>query len=159
MERKINQINFFKENKEVWEKPNTIDDDLQELNISEVQIRQAFGESLAKIPSEYTEKHQLWGGSFTESISKVLEDLNSSIEIDKRLYKEDIDGSIAYAEALSKIGIISTDENKLIQNSLEFIQNEWKQGDFKISEGDEDIHTANERRLKVSRNIYIYVKQ
>merc|ERR1712238_592157 len=59
----------------------------------------------------------------------------------------DIRGSIAYAKAIGKVGIITDDEIKLLIEGLEKVGNEWKEGKFVVKAGDEDIHTANERRL------------
>ncbi|GJN72173.1 argininosuccinate lyase [Purpureocillium lilacinum] len=72
---------------------------------------------------------------------------NASIQYDKALYKEDILGSIAFARANSKAGIISEDEFQAIERGLLQVMEEWKQGTFAIMPNDEDIHTANERRL------------
>ncbi|KAH0423754.1 argininosuccinate lyase [Colletotrichum camelliae] len=72
---------------------------------------------------------------------------NASIQYDKALYKKDILGSIAFARANSKAGIISDDEFQAIERGLLQVMEEWKQGTFAIMPNDEDIHTANERRL------------
>ncbi|KAK7987909.1 pentatricopeptide repeat domain-containing protein [Apiospora arundinis] len=72
---------------------------------------------------------------------------NASIGYDKALYKEDILGSIAFARANSKAGIISEAEFQEIERGLLQVMEEWKQGTFAIMPNDEDIHTANERRL------------
>ena len=71
-----------------------------------------------------------------------------SIYFDKALYKQDILGSIAFARANAKSGIISQDEFQKLEEGLLAVQKEWEAGTFKIIPGvDEDIHTANERRL------------
>jgi argininosuccinate lyase len=73
---------------------------------------------------------------------------NESIYFDKALYKQDILGSIAFARANAKSGIISQDEFSKIEAGLREVEKEWSAGTFKIVPGaDEDIHTANERRL------------
>ncbi|KAL7910229.1 L-Aspartase-like protein [Trichoderma velutinum] len=72
---------------------------------------------------------------------------NASIGYDKALYREDILGSIAFARANSKAGIITEDEFQVIERRLLQVMEEWKQGTFAIMPNDEDIHTANERRL------------
>ncbi|XP_051161453.1 argininosuccinate lyase isoform X2 [Leptopilina boulardi] len=92
-----------------------------------------------------TEK--LWGGRFTENISSTLKKLNSSIEIDKRMYFEDIKGSIAYSESLYDAKILTLEEYKSITEGLKKVQFEWDNNEFEIKVDDEDIHTANERRL------------
>ena len=63
------------------------------------------------------------------------------------MWDQDIRGSIAYAKAISKLGIISSDECELMITGLEKVREEWKANKFIIKQGDEDIHTANERRL------------
>ncbi|TRX89354.1 hypothetical protein FHL15_009791 [Xylaria flabelliformis] len=89
----------------------------------------------------------LWGGRFTGAIDPLMHKYNASIRYDKALYKEDILGSIAFARANSKAGIINDDEFKAIERGLLQVMEEWKQGTFVIMPNDEDIHTANERRL------------
>ncbi|KAH0593067.1 hypothetical protein MHUMG1_09068 [Metarhizium humberi] len=89
----------------------------------------------------------LWGGRFTGAIDPLMYKYNASIRYDKALYKEDILGSIAFARANSKAGIISKDEFQAIERGLLQVMEEWKQGTFTIMPNDEDIHTANERRL------------
>ncbi|KEZ42472.1 hypothetical protein SAPIO_CDS5679 [Scedosporium apiospermum] len=89
----------------------------------------------------------LWGGRFTGAIDPLMLKYNASIQYDKALYKEDILGSIAFARANSKAGIISEDEFQAIERGLLQVMEEWKQGTFAIMPNDEDIHTANERRL------------
>ncbi|KAI5459408.1 argininosuccinate lyase [Mariannaea sp. PMI_226] len=89
----------------------------------------------------------LWGGRFTGGIDPLMHKYNASIRYDKALYKEDILGSIAFARANLKAGIISEDEFRAIEHGLLQVMEEWKQGSFVITPNDEDIHTANERRL------------
>ncbi|KAB5530286.1 argininosuccinate lyase [Coniochaeta sp. 2T2.1] len=89
----------------------------------------------------------LWGGRFTGAIDPLMHKYNASIRYDQALYKEDILGSIAFARANSKAGIISEDEFQAIERGLLQVMEEWKQGTFAIMPNDEDIHTANERRL------------
>jgi len=64
---------------------------------------------------------------------------NASIQYDKALYKEDILGSIAFARANSKAGIISEDEFQAIERGLLQVMEEWKQGTFAIMPNDEDV--------------------
>jgi argininosuccinate lyase len=64
-----------------------------------------------------------------------------------RMWDQDIRGSIAYAKANAKVGIISQDEADILVKGLEQVREEWAAGKFEIKVGDEDIHTANERRL------------
>lgn len=63
------------------------------------------------------------------------------------MWAQDIRGSIAYAKAIGKVGIISDEEVKTLVEGLEKVYQEWAEGKFELKPGDEDIHTANERRL------------
>ena len=90
---------------------------------------------------------KLWGGRFTGKTDPLMEKFNASIHFDKRLWQVDIIGSQAYARALSRAGIISDDDAQQIVSGLERVVAEWAAGNFAIQTGDEDIHTANERRL------------
>ena len=73
---------------------------------------------------------------------------NESIYFDQAFYLQDIKGSIAYARANVKTGILSPEEFLAIEKGLKQILEEWKTNKFVIKSGiDEDIHTANERRL------------
>lgn len=87
------------------------------------------------------------GGRFKGGTDPIMEKFNESISFDKRMWKQDLDGSIAYSKAIFKVGIITEEEAKLLQEGLEKVMEEWASGTFEIKAGDEDIHTANERRL------------
>ncbi|PJF40145.1 MAG: argininosuccinate lyase [Phototrophicales bacterium] len=89
----------------------------------------------------------LWGGRFTEPADDILRKLNDSISFDKRMYKEDIAGSIAYTKALADANVITRDEAQIIIEGLLAVKEEFDAGTFEIKPGDEDIHTAVERRL------------
>lgn len=93
--------------------------------------------------------HKLWGGRFTSSTDPSLEELNASLHIDKRLYAEDIEGSQAYARCLNKTNLLTDEETKSICEGLDKVKQEWDSGNIEVKPGDEDIHTLNERRLKV----------
>mmetsp|Transcript_52740 Transcript_52740/g.58949 ORF Transcript_52740/g.58949 Transcript_52740/m.58949 type:complete len:471 (-) Transcript_52740:2295-3707(-) len=87
------------------------------------------------------------GGRFKGGTDPIMERFNESLSVDNRMWDQDIRGSIAYAKAIGKVGIITDDEIKLLIEGLEKVGNEWKEGKFVVKAGDEDIHTANERRL------------
>ncbi|KZV71862.1 argininosuccinate lyase [Peniophora sp. CONT] len=72
---------------------------------------------------------------------------NQSLSYDRRMHKADIRGSISYAKALEKVGILTEDERQKLVAGLEQVGQEWIEDKFDIKEDDEDIHTANERRL------------
>ena len=67
---------------------------------------------------------KLWGGRFEKGTDELVNDFNSSIRFDKRMYKQDIAGSIAHAKMLGKCGVISADESKLITDTLKEILGE-----------------------------------
>jgi argininosuccinate lyase len=88
-----------------------------------------------------------WGGRFPQETDKLTEEFTASISFDKRLYKYDIQGSLAYAEALAKAELISPDEKKQILQGLKEIEAEIAQGTLPFSVGTEDIHMHIEQRL------------
>ena len=88
-----------------------------------------------------------WGGRFTRDTSKIVEEFTASIHFDKRLYKQDIQGSIVHARMLGKCGIITEAESKQIVQGLEEIRAEIQRGEFAFLTELEDIHMAIERRL------------
>ncbi|NXK73547.1 ARLY lyase, partial [Amazona guildingii] len=91
---------------------------------------------------------KMMAGRFVGSRDPVMEMLSASITYDQRLAEVDIQGSIAYAKALEKTGILPKSEMEKILSGLEKISEEWSKGAFVVKHTDEDIHTANERRLK-----------
>uniref|UniRef100_A0A4W3JWV9 Argininosuccinate lyase n=1 Tax=Callorhinchus milii TaxID=7868 RepID=A0A4W3JWV9_CALMI len=90
----------------------------------------------------------LWGGRFVGAIDPIMEKFNASIDYDKRMWAADIQGSQAYVKTLEKAGLVTAPEMVQILKGLDQIYEEWARGTFQIKAGDEDIHTANERRLK-----------
>ncbi|KAI0797719.1 argininosuccinate lyase [Abortiporus biennis] len=97
--------------------------------------------------TEQPTKQKLWGGRFTGKTDPLMHEFNQSLRYDKRMYAADIQGSIAYSKALTLTGILTKDEESKIVAGLTTVLGEWKNGTFEIKEDDEDIHTANERRL------------
>ena len=91
---------------------------------------------------------KLWGGRFTGATDPVMEAFNASIGIDRRMWRQDIDGSIAYVKGSCRIGLVTEAERDEILGGLEAVAKEWATDSFVLKENDEDIHTANERRLK-----------
>jgi argininosuccinate lyase len=89
----------------------------------------------------------LWGGRFTTETDELMSRFNDSIGFDLRLYAADIQGSIAYAGALAGVGLISPDEHAQMVTGLEQVLAEFDASSFQLKPGDEDIHTAVERRL------------
>lgn len=89
----------------------------------------------------------LWSGRFSGKLDEQAWALNTSLPFDKRLAAQDVRGSAAWAEALFRAGVLSAGENSAIRNGLEVIAEEFEQGSFEFQAGDEDIHSAVERRL------------
>ncbi|OCF55581.1 argininosuccinate lyase [Kwoniella mangroviensis CBS 10435] len=76
-----------------------------------------------------------------------MHEFNQSLKYDKRMYAADVKGSIAFSKALLKAGIVNENEQKEIERGLKIVEGEWAEDKFAIQPDDEDIHTANERRL------------
>ncbi len=83
---------------------------------------------------------KLWGGRFEKTTDALTDCFHSSIAFDKRLYKEDIEGSIAHAQMLSRQGIISAEDGELICKTLVEILDDINNGRISFSETAEDIH-------------------
>ncbi|CAN6608404.1 hypothetical protein TRVA0_003S04434 [Trichomonascus vanleenenianus] len=90
---------------------------------------------------------KLWGGRFTGATDPLMDLYNASLPYDKVMYEEDLFGTKAYTAALHKLSILTAHELKEIHRGLELIKEEWAANKFVAQPGDEDIHTANERRL------------
>ena len=89
----------------------------------------------------------LWEGRLSGETTDALKALNDSLEIDKRLYKEDILGSMAHVEMLASVGLIEKSDRALILDALRVTEEEITSGSFVFQAADEDIHTAVERRV------------
>jgi argininosuccinate lyase len=87
------------------------------------------------------------GGRFKGGTDPIMEKFNESISVCKRMWDQDIRGSVAFAKANCKVGIITQEECDQLVDGLAKVRAEWADGTFEIKAGDEDIHTANERRL------------
>ena len=90
---------------------------------------------------------KMWSGRFSESSASLLDDFNASIMFDRRLYREDIEGSLAHAAMLQAQGILTADELKTIQDGMAQVLSEIESGEFEWKISDEDLHMAIEKRL------------
>jgi argininosuccinate lyase len=91
---------------------------------------------------------KLWGGRFTGATDPLMERFNNSLPFDRRLWAADIEGSRAYAAGLQRAGLVTPEECAALDAGLAAVHAEWASGAFRVVEAsDEDIHTANERRL------------
>lgn len=95
-----------------------------------------------------SEGSKLWGGRFSGKTDPIMERFNASIVYDKRMWLADILGSQAYIKSLERVKLVTPAEKEQIEDGLEKIKAEWQTGTFELHPTDEDIHTANERRLK-----------
>ena len=102
---------------------------------------------MKKDSSEEQNNSKIWGGRFSSSSNKLMEEFNSSIQFDKKLYKQDIEASIVHAEMLCKQKIISETDFKLIKKGLKKIKTEIANDNFTFSMKLEDIHMNIENRL------------
>jgi argininosuccinate lyase len=89
----------------------------------------------------------LWEGRFEGEPNPQMWDLNASISFDKRLAAQDVRGSLAWAEALQAVNILTSDEATQISEGLQVVLAEFNTDKFDFKPGDEDIHSAVERRL------------
>ena len=89
----------------------------------------------------------VWGARFSNATSKIFEQIGASIDVDKRLFEEDILGSIIHVQMLGKQKIIDKKKTKKIINGLKKIENEIKKNKFNFSKKYEDIHLNIEKRL------------
>jgi argininosuccinate lyase len=127
---------------------------------------------------ESNNKSKLWGGRFNEATDTFVQRFTASVEFDKRLYKADIEGSIAHATMLEKAGILSSEEKTQIINGLKDIQSDIESGDFnwsieledvhmnieaaltaKIGDTGKKLHTGRSRNDQVATDIRLYVRE
>ncbi|MEG1496119.1 MAG: argininosuccinate lyase [Clostridiales bacterium] len=120
---------------------------------------------------------KLWGGRFAKNNDALMEDFHSSITFDKRLFEEDITGSLAHSAMLAKQGIISPDEGELIRKGLKEILADIANGNVEFDVKAEDIHmnvetmliakigdvgkklhTGRSRNDQVALDIHLYLK-
>src|SRR5258706_3746379 len=90
---------------------------------------------------------KLWGGTFSEAPDALAYRFNASLDFDQRLWAADIRGSLAWAGALARAGVVPAAEVAAIQAGLRQVHAEFAAGAFAFVPTDEDIHTAVERRL------------
>ncbi len=92
--------------------------------------------------------NELWGGRFAKGPAEIMERINASIDFDRRLYRQDIAGSMAHSSMLIAQGIISSEDGEKIQQGLQTILREIEAGNFKTDPALEDIHMHVEARLR-----------
>ncbi len=97
--------------------------------------------------SDAKTSNEMWGGRFASGPSAIMQAINASISFDRKLFAQDIRGSIAHSEMLAKTGIISAADQKKIAKGLKTILGDIESGKFVFSEKLEDIHMNVEARL------------
>jgi argininosuccinate lyase len=101
---------------------------------------------MTKPPKENA--NRMWGGRFNSAPSDIMSRINASIDIDKRLWRQDIEGSKAHCAMLVKQSILSKEDGDLILGGLDRIAGEIESGAFEFKTALEDIHMNIESRLK-----------
>ena len=123
-------------------------------------------------------KSKLWGGRFTEATDAFVQRFTASVEFDKRLYKADIEGSIAHATMLEQVKILSSVELTQITSGLHEIENDIESGSFnwsieledvhmnieaaltaKIGDTGKKLHTGRSRNDQIATDIRLYVRE
>ena len=89
----------------------------------------------------------LWHGRFEGGPAEALQALNDSLPFDRRMFREDIAGSRAHVRMLSRVGLMSEVDSVAVLAALDAVEAEMADGSFAFAAGDEDIHTAVERRV------------
>jgi len=97
--------------------------------------------------SKNKDQNKLWGGRFTEPTDAFVQRFTASVDFDRRLFQQDIDGSVAHAKMLVKAGILTEDEVSLILDGLESIRQDIQDGKFEWSVALEDVHMNIEAAL------------
>ena len=90
----------------------------------------------------------MWGGRFAATPSAIMNEINASLDVDRRMAQEDVAGSRAHADMLAEMGILSVADNQAIQGGLDAISAEMRAGMFPFRRELEDIHMNVEARLK-----------
>lgn len=90
---------------------------------------------------------KLWGGRFTKQTDQLVEEYTASIQFDKELAEEDIQGSLAHVTMLGKCGILPMDDVDKIKEGLLAVRGKMRRGEMEYAIGDEDIHMNVEKTL------------
>jgi argininosuccinate lyase len=93
---------------------------------------------------------RLWGGRFTGEIDPLMNQYNESLSIDRIFYAQDIKGSIAYARANVKTGILTQEEFEKLEEGLKEVLKEWEEDKFQPAPGDEGERTLVHMKFVIS---------
>ena len=94
-----------------------------------------------------TQTNKTWGGRFTEDTDAFVAAFTASVEFDQRMYRQDIEGSIAHARMLARVGVLTLEDCTVVVRGLEAIRAEIERGEFEWSVALEDVHMNIEARL------------
>ncbi|HRF61722.1 MAG TPA: argininosuccinate lyase [Candidatus Competibacter sp.] len=94
-----------------------------------------------------TQTNKTWGGRFTENTDAFVAAFTASVEFDQRMYRQDIEGSIAHARMLARVGVLTLEDCAVVVRGLEAIRAEIERGEFEWSVALEDVHMNIEARL------------
>lgn len=94
-----------------------------------------------------TQTNKTWGGRFTENTDAFVAAFTASVEFDQRMYRQDIEGSIAHARMLARVGVLTLEDCAVVVDGLEAIRAEIERGEFEWSMALEDVHMNIEARL------------
>jgi argininosuccinate lyase len=106
-----------------------------------------FCKKIIPINGKIIVAEKAWSGVFSEATDRRVEKFTESVSFDRRLYAQDIAGSIAHAQMLAKVGLITADECQKIRQALEQIRTEIEQDKFPFRSELEDVHMHIERAL------------
>ncbi|MGH7721911.1 MAG: argininosuccinate lyase, partial [Candidatus Dormibacteria bacterium] len=98
-------------------------------------------------PPQPTAAPKMWSGRLGSRTARRIEEYTTSIAVDRRLYAEDIEGSLAHLRMLRRVGLVTAGDARIIDSALRDIRREFDRNQFAVAAGDEDIHSAIERRL------------
>ena len=94
-----------------------------------------------------TPSSSMWGGRFAEATDQFVAEFTASVQFDKRMYRQDIRGSIAHATMLAEVGVLNAADRDLIVDGLKAIEDEISRGEFVWRVELEDVHMNIESRL------------
>ncbi|MCW9051358.1 MAG: argininosuccinate lyase [Motiliproteus sp.] len=97
--------------------------------------------------SQPQQANQQWGGRFSEATDAFVARFTASVDFDQRMYRQDIQGSVAHARMLAKVGVLTNDERDDIVRGLQEIVDEIESGEFEWSVALEDVHMNIEAAL------------
>jgi|SRR5690625_339060 len=97
--------------------------------------------------SQSNDSAKLWGGRFAEPTDAFVERFTASVDFDRRLYRQDIEGSLAHARMLARAGVLTSEELTRIEEGLAQVREEIESGAFQWSVAREDVHMNIEARL------------